>query len=182
MHARRVGLKGIVYPTIVALLLSGTMGAAAVFMIAGYGGDGAGGPLRPSQAFAVGLQAMAVVIVLALATQLMLRHGLIRARTDVRRLHAALGWGVAGVLAVHALVTVVSGLRGGGVPVSFYVIDCLALLALAVQLASGHLQGRLETARVALVHAWLAVPLALVIAELGIVAVTEAGVSMKFCG
>ncbi len=183
MQARRVALRGIVYPAIVALLLSATMGAAAVFMIAGYGGDGAGGPLKPDQSIAMGLQGMAIVIVIALATQLMVRHSLIRgAPARSHALHVALGWGVAAALAIHALVTVAGGMRGGGVPVSFYVIDCLALAAMAVQLASGHLQERVPAARIALVHAWLSVPLALVVAELGIVAVTEAGVSMKFCG
>jgi hypothetical protein len=175
-------LRGIVYPTIVALLLSGTLGAAAIFMIAGYGGDGAGGPLRPEQGVAMALQAMATVIAISLALLLMVRHSLVRVpAARSRPVHVALGWGVAGALALHALVTVVGGSRGGGIPVSFYVIDCLALTGIAIQLGSGHLQGRWRTARLALVHAWLSVPLALVIAELGIVAVTEAGVSMRFC-
>jgi hypothetical protein len=166
--------RTVAYVAVVALLVSAAMTGAVLFFQATEHAVHVHQALTGWEAaLPVFVDWAGFVAIVTLAAGSMLGYGLLGGRTAAsRRVHRALGWTVAALLALHGVGGLVHSLQGvvEAVPISLDVIGIAIAAMLAAQLLTGYGRSKGLSGR-ASVHAWVGVAVIAVVATHGLVGV-----------
>lgn len=170
MGSRRV----VAYSALVVLLVSGALGGAAVFFqVSEHGSHAHAGLAAWQETFALVVDGVGFVLAFVLAAQAMLGYRLFSVRRSrFRPVHVALAWTVIAIMLAHGAGAIAHTFQGPleVLPVWLDVLGVAIVALLTAQMVSGYFNSS-PTRRARLVHVWVAIPVALVAAVHGVLAV-----------